>query len=118
MAGVLGLFFGAGEETNNRSDSDISMNTPPQGSKYVASIDQGTSSSRCIVFSQDGSIVSEHQMEHEQFYPEPGRVEHDADEIWVGHKPLLGCCSVMCVALCARYFNIGPSSSKSKHRRS
>lgn len=54
---------------------------------YVASIDQGTSSSRCIVFDKDGSIVSEFQMEHEQFYPEPGFVEHDAEEIWrnVGH---------------------------------
>lgn len=50
---------------------------------YVASIDQGTSSSRCIVFDKDGSIVSEFQMEHEQFYPEPGFVEHDAEEIWV-----------------------------------
>lgn len=50
---------------------------------YVASIDQGTSSSRCIVFDRTGEIKSQHQMEHEQFYPEPGRVEHDAEEIWV-----------------------------------
>ncbi|CAM9290523.1 unnamed protein product, partial [Hapterophycus canaliculatus] len=49
---------------------------------YVASIDQGTSSSRCIIFRSDGSMVSEHQMEHEQYYPRPGCVEHDADEIW------------------------------------
>eukprot|EP00752_Nemacystus_decipiens_P007537 g6736.t1 len=83
MAGVLGLFFGTGEEVKSRSDSDIMTTAPShESSKYVASIDQGTSSSRCIVFGQDGRIVSEHQMEHEQFYPEPGRVEHDADEIW------------------------------------
>ena len=55
----------------------------PELHSYVASIDQGTSSSRCIVFDQNGSIVSEFQMEHEQFYPEPGFVEHDAEEIWV-----------------------------------
>eukprot|EP00903_Cladosiphon_okamuranus_P006123 g6027.t1 len=82
MAGVLGLFFGTGEDIESRSNSDI-MTAPEHGSKkYVASIDQGTSSTRCIVFGRDGSIVSEHQMEHEQFYPQPGRVEHDADEIW------------------------------------
>lgn len=50
---------------------------------FVASIDQGTSSSRCIVFDRDGTIISEYQMEHQQFYPRPGCVEHDAEEIWV-----------------------------------
>ena len=93
MAGVLGLFFGTGEDIKSRSNSDI-MTASQQGSKYVASIDQGTSSSRCIIFGRDGSIVSEHQMEHEQFYPLPGRVEHDADEIWVGVKPYLMFCQV------------------------
>lgn len=88
MAGVLGVFFGTGEDIKSRSKSDI-MAATQQGSKYVASIDQGTSSSRCIVFSRDGSIVSEHQMEHEQFYPQPGRVEHDADEIWVSAETSL-----------------------------
>lgn len=84
MAGVLGLVFGTGGD-KSRSNSDI-MIAPQQ--HYVASIDQGTSSSRCIVFGRDGSIVSEHQMEHEQFYPQPGRVEHDADEIWVSAEPI------------------------------
>lgn len=92
MSGVLGLFFGTGEDNKSRSNSDI-MTAPAQGSKYVASIDQGTSSSRCIVFDRDGSIISEHQMEHEQFYPQPGRVEHDADEIWVS---LVGGTSTSC----------------------
>ncbi|MEU8529393.1 MULTISPECIES: glycerol kinase GlpK [Streptomyces] len=49
---------------------------------YVAAIDQGTTSSRCIVFDQDGAIVAVDQREHEQIFPRPGWVEHDAAEIW------------------------------------
>jgi glycerol kinase len=49
---------------------------------YVAAIDQGTTSSRCIVFDESGSIVSVAQREHRQIFPRPGWVEHDADEIW------------------------------------
>ncbi len=51
-------------------------------SKYVGSIDQGTTSSRFIVFDQKGKIVAVDQKEHEQIYPKPGWVEHDAEEIW------------------------------------
>ena len=50
--------------------------------KYVISIDQGTTSSRCILFDQTGSIVATAQKEHRQIYPRPGWVEHDALEIW------------------------------------
>lgn len=50
--------------------------------KYIASIDQGTTSTRCILFDHSGSIISVDQKEHEQIYPEPGWVEHDALEIW------------------------------------
>ncbi len=50
--------------------------------RYVAAIDQGTTSTRCIVFDHDGSIVSVAQREHEQHFPRPGWVEHDANEIW------------------------------------
>jgi glycerol kinase len=50
--------------------------------KFVAAIDQGTTSSRCIVFSQDGGIVAVDQREHRQIFPKPGWVEHDATEIW------------------------------------
>jgi glycerol kinase len=49
---------------------------------YVAAIDQGTTSSRCIVFDSDGTIVSVAQREHRQIFPRPGWVEHDANEIW------------------------------------
>ncbi len=49
---------------------------------YIAAIDQGTTSSRCIVFDESGSIVSVAQREHRQIFPRPGWVEHDAEEIW------------------------------------
>ena len=50
--------------------------------EYVAAIDQGTTSSRCIVFDADGTVVSVAQREHRQIFPQPGWVEHDAEEIW------------------------------------
>lgn len=50
--------------------------------EYIASIDQGTTSTRCILFNHQGLIVSCHQLEHEQIYPQPGWVEHDPKEIW------------------------------------
>ncbi len=49
---------------------------------HVVAIDQGTTSTRCIVFDQRGRFVSAAQREHRQWFPEPGRVEHDALEIW------------------------------------
>jgi glycerol kinase len=49
---------------------------------YVAAIDQGTTSSRCIVFDRDGAIAAIVQKEHRQIFPRPGWVEHDAEEIW------------------------------------
>ncbi|MFJ6722216.1 MULTISPECIES: glycerol kinase GlpK [unclassified Streptomyces] len=49
---------------------------------FIAAIDQGTTSSRCIVFDRDGRIVAVDQKEHEQIFPKPGWVEHDATEIW------------------------------------
>ena len=45
--------------------------------KYVAAIDQGTTSTRCMIFNHAGEPVGVHQMEHEQIYPKPGWVEHD-----------------------------------------
>ncbi|NOY99107.1 MAG: glycerol kinase GlpK [Chloroflexi bacterium] len=50
--------------------------------KYVAAIDQGTTSTRFIVFDHRGSIAAVDQREHRQIYPKPGWVEHDALEIW------------------------------------
>jgi glycerol kinase len=50
--------------------------------QFVAAIDQGTASSRCLIFDRSGRIVSVAQKEHQQFFPRPGWVEHDAQEIW------------------------------------
>src|SRR5665213_2000576 len=50
--------------------------------RYVAAIDQGTTSSRCIVFDEKGDIAAVEQKEHRQIFPRPGWVEHDAEEIW------------------------------------
>ncbi len=50
--------------------------------KYVAAIDQGTTSTRTMIFNHSGEPVAVHQMEHEQIYPKPGWVEHDPMEIW------------------------------------
>lgn len=50
--------------------------------EYVGAIDQGTTSTRFIIFDSEGSIVSSSQKEHRQIFPRPGWVEHDPDEIW------------------------------------
>lgn len=50
--------------------------------QYIAAIDQGTTSTRCVVFGVDGKPVSVDQKEHTQFFPKPGWVEHDPVEIW------------------------------------
>ncbi len=49
---------------------------------YLGAIDQGTTSTRFIVFDHSGRIVSVAQKEHEQIFPKPGWIEHDPDEIW------------------------------------
>jgi glycerol kinase len=54
----------------------------PGTKHHIAAIDQGTTSSRCIVFDHSGGIVSVAQKEHRQIFPKPGWVEHDAEEIW------------------------------------
>ncbi|AKU18287.1 glycerol kinase GlpK [Luteipulveratus mongoliensis] len=50
--------------------------------KYIAAIDQGTTSTRCMVFDHDGAVVSVAQMEHEQIFPKAGWVEHNPTEVW------------------------------------
>ncbi|MBB6118672.1 glycerol kinase GlpK [Nocardiopsis algeriensis] len=60
--------------------------------QYVAAIDQGTTSSRCILFDRDGNAVSVDQREHRQVFPRPGWVEHDAAEIWSNVEAVLRNC--------------------------
>ncbi len=50
--------------------------------QYILSLDQGTTSSRAIIFDKQGSIIATAQKEFTQFFPQPGWVEHDANEIW------------------------------------
>ncbi|MBP7663365.1 MAG: glycerol kinase, partial [Shewanella sp.] len=57
--------------------------------KYVVALDQGTTSSRAIVFDHDANIVSMSQREFTQLYPNPGWVEHDPMEIWASQSSVL-----------------------------
>ena len=52
--------------------------------KYVAAIDQGTTSIRCMIFDHAGKVISLAQKEHEQIYPRPGWVEHNPAVIMYG----------------------------------
>ena len=57
---------------------------------YVLAIDQGTTSSRAIIFNHAGTIVETGQLEHEQIFPRAGWVEHNADEIWTNVREVVG----------------------------
>ena len=61
-------------------------------SEFVGAIDQGTTSSRFAVIDRAGSIVAMAQREHEQIYPQPGWVEHDAAEIWANTQAVITEC--------------------------
>ena len=50
--------------------------------KYVMALDSGTTSNRCILFNEKGDMCSVAQKEFTQYFPKPGWVEHDANEIW------------------------------------
>ncbi|MGI8315952.1 glycerol kinase GlpK [Halobacillus mangrovi] len=69
--------------------------------QYILSIDQGTTSSRAILFDQSGTIVETGQKEFEQFFPKPGWVEHDANEIWTS--------VLACIADVLRKADVDPS---------
>ena len=58
--------------------------------KYVIAIDQGTTSTRAIIFDKAGSIISTGQLEHEQIFPRAGWVEHDPMEIWNNTREVVG----------------------------
>ncbi|OZU88026.1 glycerol kinase [Virgibacillus indicus] len=68
---------------------------------YILSLDQGTTSSRAILFNQRGRIVETAQQEFEQFFPQPGWVEHDANEIWTS--------VLACIAGVLRKANVTPA---------
>ncbi len=59
------------------------------GGKYIGALDQGTTSTRFILFDHDGTIAASHQLEHKQLFSQPGWVEHDAMEIWNRSKTVI-----------------------------
>ncbi len=67
---------------------------------YILSLDQGTTSSRAIIFDQKGSVVGAAQQEFPQIYPEPGWVEHDPNDIWESQlsvaREVLQTCGLLC----------------------
>ena len=67
----------------------MSPNSPDE-KQYVLAIDQGTTSSRAILFNHDGEIVAVDQKEHEQIFPRAGWVEHNANEIWDNVRFVVG----------------------------
>ncbi len=59
-------------------------------SNYVGAIDQGTTSTRFIIFDREGKILTQAQKEHRQIYPQPGWVEHDPMEILHNSNEVIG----------------------------
>ncbi|WP_341951993.1 glycerol kinase GlpK [Salinibacterium sp. TMP30] len=57
---------------------------------YILSIDQGTTSTRAIIFDHDGKVVTSGQLEHDQIFPKAGWVEHDATQIWNNTREVIG----------------------------
>lgn len=73
--------------------------------KYLMALDQGTTSSRCIIFDKKGNIISMAQKEFTQYFPQSGWVEHDANEIWASQMGVMAeamaKCSVEAEAIAA-----------------
>ena len=66
------------------------MSPETTGKKYVLAIDQGTTSSRAVLFDHDGGIIAVDQREHAQILPRAGWVEHDPVEIWAAVRSVVG----------------------------
>ncbi len=67
---------------------------------YIGAVDQGTTSTRFLIFNHQGAVVAGHQVEHKQIYPQAGWVEHDAMEIWKNTE--------ICIRLAIKKANIDP----------
>jgi glycerol kinase len=81
-------------------------------SKYIAAIDQGTTSTRCILFDHQGNIVSVGQKEHEQIYPQPGWVEHNPEEIWKNTLEVIAISRIKASATAADIAAIGITNQR------
>lgn len=71
-----------GKVQKNREHFAAELKGETGMAKYVMALDAGTTSNRCILFNEKGEICSMAQKEFRQFFPNPGWVEHDANEIW------------------------------------
>jgi glycerol kinase len=67
----------------------VATNSEEKMAEYAAALDQGTTSTRFMVFDHSGQVVGVDQKEHEQIYPQPGQVEHDAKEIWARSQDVI-----------------------------
>ena len=70
---------------------------------YILAIDQGTTSSRAILFDQDMHPVQSCQQEFQQYFPQSGWVEHDAEEIWASVQAVVGGVMAASWLHCQRY---------------
>jgi glycerol kinase len=80
--------------------------------RFIAAIDQGTTSSRCMLFDQAGAIVVVAQKEHRQIYPRPGWVEHDALEIWANVQAVVADALVQAAAAPADIAAVGITNQR------
>ncbi|KAF4531224.1 hypothetical protein B566_EDAN019283, partial [Ephemera danica] len=89
---VLGPICGAivGGIVAENLKSQPSTPPPGVGGRYIGSIDQGTTSTRFIVFDKQGNQIAVGQKEHTQIYPQAGWVEHDPAEIWKNTQEVIG----------------------------
>ena len=61
---------------------------------FIAALDQGTTSTRCLIFDRSGNVVSQSQLEHRQIMPRKGWVEHDPNEIWTNARRVISAAMV------------------------
>ena len=75
--------------TSSQQSPTPGSTQPRPGTKYVASIDQGTTSTRCILFTHDGLPAASEQIEHDQVFPQAGWVEHKPKQVWKNTRKVI-----------------------------
>ena len=81
---------------------------------FIGSLDQGTTSTRFMIFNEDAELIASHQLEHRQILPQAGWVEHDGAEIWANTQKVMagalekaGIKGSDLAKLLHRHFNVG-----------
>ncbi len=80
--------------------------------RYIAAIDQGTTSSRCMIFDAEGVLAASDQREHRQIFPHPGWVEHDAAEIWTNVEACVAAAMAKAGAAAADIAGVGITNQR------